>query len=68
MDLRNEGNRTVKDEPCVGQGDMYDGTMETKDEKQVVVGNDWLIFGYKFDRSTTLKLFEFPGPCHFRGC
>ena len=32
---------------------------------ELVVGNDQLIFGYEFDRSTTLKLFEFPGPCHF---
>ena len=47
---------------------MYDGTMETKDEKQLVVGTDQLIFGYEFDRSAALKLFEFPGPCLFRGC
>ena len=32
LDLRKEGNGTVKDEPCVGQGNMYDDSTETKDE------------------------------------
>lgn len=44
--------------PCVmiGQVDMYGSHIETKKEKQLVVGNDELISGYKFNMSTGYKL------------
>lgn len=44
--------------PCVmtGQEDTYSGPTETKEEKQLVVGNDELISGYKFDMSTGYNL------------